>query len=163
MMRSRFALLPLVTLAFTMACGGDDPGPPAVATVDVSATGDIVVGQTTQLTATPRDASGNSLANRTVTWSTSNTSIATVSNSGVVAGVTAGSASITATVDGKTGSRTVNVVPPPVAAVSVTAAQSTVQTGSTTQATAVLRDAANNVLTGRTVTWSTSDAAVASV
>jgi hypothetical protein len=163
MMRTRFALLPVVTLAITIACGGDSSGPPAVATVDVSIAGDVVVGQTVQLTATPRDANGNALTSRTVAWSTSNASIATVSNTGLVAGVSSGSATITATVDGKTGTRTLNVIPPPVATVTVTAAQTTVQTGTTTQATAVTRDANNNVVTGREISWSTNNPAVASV
>src|SRR5918993_5136712 len=113
MMRTRFALLPVVTLAITIACGGDSSGPPAVATVDVSIAGDVVVGETVQLTATPRDANGNALTSRTVAWSTSNTSIATVSNAGLVAGVSSGSVTITATVDGKTGTRALNVIPPP--------------------------------------------------
>jgi uncharacterized protein YjdB len=163
MMRTRFVFLPLVTLALTIGCGGDSSGPPAVATVDVSIASDLVVGQTTQLIATPRDASGNSLTGRTVAWSTSNASIATVSNSGVVAGVAAGQVTITATIDGKSGTRPINVVPPPVATVTVTAAQTSVQIGSTSQATAVTRDASNNVVTGRTVTWASSDPAIASV
>ena len=163
MMRTRFALLPVVTLAITIACGGDSSGPPAVATVDVSIAGDLVVGQTVLLTATPRDANGNALTNRTVAWSTSNASIATVSNVGLVAGVSSGSVTITATVDSKAGTQTLNVIPPPVATVTVTAAQTTVQTGTTTQATAVTRDAANNVVTGRNIAWATDNPAVASV
>ena len=161
--RIRFALLPLLTLAFAVGCGGDSSGPPAVATVEVSTVADIVVGQTAQLIATPRDASGNPLANRTITWSTSSASIATVSTSGAVTGVTPGSATITATSEGKNGTRLVTIIPPPVASVTVTAASTTLQTGGTTQLTAVTRDAGNNVLTGRPVTWSSSDPAVASV
>jgi hypothetical protein len=47
--------------------------------------------------------------------------------------------------------------------VTVTAAQTSVQIGTTSQATAVTRDASNNVVTGRTVTWASSDPAIASV
>ena len=53
--------------------------------------------------------------------------------------------------------------PEPVASVTVTAAQSSVVVGASVQMTAVTLDAGGNVLTGRTVTWSTSDVAVASV
>jgi len=152
------------TLALAAGCGGDSSGPPAVSTVSVSApAGSIVVGQTAQLVATPRDANGNALPNRNVTWATSAASIATVSNAGLVTGVLVGSATISATIDGKTGTRLVDVVPPPVASVSVTAAASTIQAGQTTQATAVTRDAAGNVLTGRVVTWATSNGGVATV
>ena len=57
-------------------------------------TASIEVGSTVQLTETvmPSDATDKS-----VSWSSSNTSVATVSNSGLVTGVSAGSATITAT------------------------------------------------------------------
>src|SRR5438067_10795671 len=52
-----------------------------VASVVVSpATASLLVGQTTQLTATPKDANGNTLSGRAITWSSSNT-VATVSRS----------------------------------------------------------------------------------
>ena len=51
----------------------------------------------------------------------------------------------------------------PVASVTVTAAQSSVVVGASVQMVVSTLDASGNVLTGRTVTWSTSDAAVASV
>src|SRR5687768_8683064 len=127
MNRIRFALLPLCTFALTVACG-DTNEPPAVASVEVSApAGDLLVGQTTQLSATARDEKGNALSNRAIDWTTSNASIATVSTTGLVTGVAAGQATITATSEGKTGSRTVNILPPPVATVSVTAASNALQ------------------------------------
>ena len=68
-----------------------------------------------QLTAVARDASGAELEGRTVTWSSSASSVATVSSSGVVTGVAAGEATITASVEGRTASARVTVVPVPVA------------------------------------------------
>ena len=49
---------------------------------------------------------------------------------------------------------TVSLVP--VATVTVTPASSSLTVGQTGQLTATLRDAAGNVLTGRTVTWSSN-------
>src|SRR5205823_1375100 len=49
---------------------------------------------------------------RTVTWSSSNTSVATVSTSGLVSGVTPGSATITATSETKTGAAGITVTAP---------------------------------------------------
>ena len=162
--RLGITVISVCTLAFAAGCGGDSSGPPAVASVDVSAPpGSIIVGQTAQLTATPRDAAGNALTNRTVTWATSSATIATVSITGRVTAVSVGSATISATVDGKTGTRLVDVVPPPVASVTVTAAASTIQAGQTTLATAVTRDAAGNVLTGRPIGWATNNPSVATV
>src|SRR5216117_3724927 len=56
------------------------------------ASASVQVGQTVQLAATPRDANGNPLSGRAVSWASSNTAVATVSGSGLVTGVTAGSA-----------------------------------------------------------------------
>ena len=162
--QSRLALSSLCTLAFVLACGGDSSGPPAVATVDVATPGaNLIVGQTAQLSATPRDAKGNALTGRTISWTTSSATIATVSTGGLVTGVTPGTVTISATIDGKIGSSTMTIIPVPVASVSVSLAAGTVQAGQTTQATAVVRDAAGNALTGRTVDWSSSNPAVASV
>ena len=56
------------------------------------------------------------------------------------------------------------IVPPaPVASVSVSPTTATVGIGGTVQLTATPRDAGGTVLTGRTITWSTSDAALAAV
>ena len=141
--------------------------PPPVASVTVSlGSSSITAGQTTQATATEKDASGNTLTGRTVTWSSNNTAVATVSGSGLVTAVAAGSAQITATSEGKTGSAALTVsssTPPPVATVTVSLASASITAGQTTQATATEKDASGNTLTGRTVTWSSNNTAVATV
>src|SRR5207253_629323 len=138
--------------------------PVPVASVEVTpATASVQAGQTVQLTATPRDAGGTPLSGRTVTWSSSNTAVATVSNSGVVSGVTPGSATITATSEGKSGTSAITVTPVPVASVDVTPPSASVQAGQTVQLTATPKDANGAPLSGRTVTWSSSNTAVATV
>src|SRR5712671_3275377 len=137
----------------------------AVAAVDVSpTTASISTGTTVQLTATPKDAAGNPLAGRTVTWTTSNATIATVDVNGVVTGKAAGGpVTITATSEGKSGTSAVTITPAPVDSVAVTPAPASVAVGITLQLTATLKDAHGNTLTGRTVTWGTSDATLATV
>jgi hypothetical protein len=74
------------------------------------------VGATQQLSATTRDASGNLLTSRVVTWSSANTGIASVnSNTGLVTAVAAGTIQVTATSETKTGTSTITVqaAPPP--------------------------------------------------
>src|SRR5438128_7798086 len=138
-----------------------------VASVAVSpAAPSVAVGQTVQLTAAPKDASGNALSGRVVTWASSNTAVATVSGSGLVSGVAAGPATITATSEGQSGTATVTVTalaPPPVATVSVSPATASVQVGATVQLTATPKDASGNPLSGRVVTWASSNTAVAPV
>ena len=120
-------------------------------------------GTTVQLTATPKDANGNPLSGRVVTWASSNTAVATVSSSGLVTGKVAGSATITATSEGQSGTATVTVVHVPVASVTVSPASASVQVGGTIQLTATPRDASGNPLSGRVVTWASSNTAMATV
>ena len=84
-----------------------------VASVTVSPTSASVgVGSTVQLAATTRDASNNILTGRTVTWTTSTSAVATVSTSGVVTGVAAGTAQVTATSEGASGTSAITVTAP---------------------------------------------------
>ena len=141
------------------------PAPAPVASVSVSpASATLQIGQTVQLTATPKDANGNPLTGRTITWGSSNTAVATVTGSGLVTGVVAGSATITATSEGQSGTAAITVpAPAPVASVSVNPASASVQVGQTVQLVATPKDASGNPLTGRTVTWGSSNTAVATV
>ncbi|HXY20406.1 MAG TPA: Ig-like domain-containing protein, partial [Gemmatimonadales bacterium] len=118
------------------------PGAP-VATVTVApATGSVQVGATLPLAATTLDAAGNVLTGRTVTWSSSNTALATVSSTGVVTGVAAGGpVTITATSEGQSGTAAITVTPAPVATVTVTPATGNVYLGQTLALTAVTKDA----------------------
>src|SRR5439155_1379813 len=126
-------------------------------------TASVRVGQTAQLTATPQDGSGSPLAGRVVTWVSSAAGIATVSPSGLVTGVAAGTATLTATSEGKSGTAAVTVIIVPVASVTLSPASASVAVGQTAQLTATPKDANGNPLAGRAVTWATSDGAVATV
>ena len=135
-----------------------------VAAVTVSpAAPTVQVGQTAQLTATPRDASGNPLTGRVITWQSSNGAVASVNGSGLVSGVATGTATITATSEGQSGTAVVTVSNVPVASVTVTPASASVPQGATVQLTATPRDANGTALTGRVVTWGSNNTAVAAV
>jgi uncharacterized protein YjdB len=130
--------------------------------VNLAATS-ILPGQTTQATAQLTDALGNVLTGRTVTWSSLDPSIATVSAVGVVTGVSPGAVIIRATSEGQTGDGSETVGTAPVATVTVNFSNTTLSPGQTTQATAVARDASGNVLTGRSVSWSSLNPNIATV
>src|SRR3989441_12229619 len=158
--------LPLAAaMVMGIACQEPLVSPSAVANVSVSPSpATVLVGGTKQLVVRLEDAAGNVLTGRVVTWASGNTAVATVSGAGLATGVAVGSATITATAEGKNGTAAVTVtVPPPVPVASVTVAPATVLVGVTVQLTATTKDAAGNVLTGRTVTWATSNPAVATV
>ena len=82
----------------------------AVASVEVSgSSGPLMVGQSAQLNASPRDDRNTALTNRTITWSSSNPSVVSVSGSGLVQAAATGSATITASIEGVNGSLALSV------------------------------------------------------
>jgi uncharacterized protein YjdB len=138
--------------------------PVPVASVDVApAAVTLAAGAGERFTATPRDADGNPLSGRAVVWASSDAAVASVDAAGFVRAGAPGTTTITATAEGRTGAAAVTVAPGSVANVQVTPGQSTLPAGRTQQLSATLTDAEGNVLTGRVVTWSTTNAAVAAV
>lgn len=96
-------------IAFGMGCGEGTAPPAPVATVTIAPTAvDLVAGGTEILQAIPKDAGGSTLTNRITAWSTSDSSKVTVA-AGVVTGVAIGTATITASIEGHTGSAEVTV------------------------------------------------------
>jgi hypothetical protein len=147
-----------------VSCGKDATGPAPVHVIEIAPLAPTTqVGQAVQLSATLRDANNTVLTGRPVEWTSSSTTLATVSGSGLVIPVAEGVVTIAASSEGKRGSIQVSITPPPVSSVEITPAEPSVVAGQIVQLNATLRDAANNVLTGRSVAWTTDNAAVATV
>lgn len=123
----------------------------------------IIAGRSVALSAQALSESGQPLNGRPVTWSSSTPGIAQVSTSGVVTGISAGSTIVFASIDGVLGWANVLVVPVAVSTVTVSPPSATVGVGQSASYSAVLKDVTGIVLNGRVVTWSTSDAAIATV
>ena len=136
---------------------------PVASVVVTPTSGAVNVTKVLQLSAVAKSAAGTALQDRAITWSSSNSSAATVSSSGLVSGVAPGSTTISATSEGKTGTSGITVTAMPVATVTVTPASPTIAQGSTAQLTATARDAGGNLLPGRSFSWSTSASGVATV
>ncbi|HEY9427148.1 MAG TPA: Ig-like domain-containing protein, partial [Gemmatimonadaceae bacterium] len=137
---------------------------PPVASVTVSpASAQIDVGKSVTLAATTLDANGKTLTGRSITWSSGKSSVATVSSSGAVTGVAAGSAWIFATSEGQRDSAAIVVSLPAVASVAVSPSSASLLVGDTKTLSATLKDASGTTLTGRTITWISSDQSVATV
>ena len=138
--------------------------PAPVASVSVSpSSATLIVGQTAELEAQPRDASGQPLSGRSVTWSSNHSEVATVTSSGIVAAVSAGSATITASSEGRSGNATIVVEAPTVNRVEVTPATTTVDVGGSFRLTATVYDSRGNVIPGAQVAWASSDTRIATV
>src|SRR5437870_3720388 len=85
-----------------------------VASVGIGpATATLLLGASLQLSATVKDSAGNVLSGRTVTWASGAPAVASVSASGLVSGLAAGTAPITATSGGASDAAAITATDPP--------------------------------------------------
>ncbi len=122
-----------------------------------------IPGNTAQVSAALADANGVAVTGVTVSWSSSNTAVATVSSGGLVTLVKQGAATIKASAGGVTATIGATVNAAPVASVVPSPASITGVPGNTTQESAVLKDASGNTVTGPSVSWASADATIANV
>jgi uncharacterized protein YjdB len=123
----------------------------------------LIVGETVQLWAQPRDASGRPLDGRTVTWSTNRSDVATVTSTGIVAAVSPGTATIAASSEGRNGTSTIVVQAAGVSRLEVTPANASVEVGDALRLTATAYDSRGNIIAGAQVKWASSDTQIAVV
>jgi uncharacterized protein YjdB len=136
----------------------------AVATVAVApSSATLTVGETTQLQAEPRSASGQPLSGRPVTWVSSASQVASVTSSGLVTALSQGTATITASSEGRSGTASIVVQLAPVDHVDVVPSSPTVKEGQSIRLTAWVYDERNTIITGHTVTWTSEDTRIATV
>ena len=156
------------TVTITAAAGGRSgdalltvvPGPVFSLTVTPAAPS-IEALATLQLTAVARDSLGNTVPG-TPNWSSSDASVATVNGAGLVSAIRAGTVTITASANSRSGSTVVTVTPPGVASIAMTPSSRTVDAGTTLLIHAEPLDRNGGTL-ARAVTWSVSNAQVATV
>lgn len=161
------ALLSLLFLA--ASCGGGDKssgstvGP--VSTIALSPTSaSIQAGQTQSFFPLVKDASGSSITNAALTWTSSATGVATVDGNGVATGVAPGSTTITAKSSNDITSNSVTLnVTTRVTTVIISPMSTTVAVGSTRQFTATALDAQGNAVTNVTFSWFCSFSGTATI
>ena len=109
------------------------------------------------------------IAGVTFMWESSNTTTATINaSSGLATAQNAGSTTITATGGGQSGTASLTVTEPPpppmvVASVSVSPSSASIEEGATRQFSATAYTSDNQVISGRTITWSSSTTFVATI
>jgi trimeric autotransporter adhesin len=162
------AFLSLTLLLAIAACGSGSSSSTAPRTLSslaiTPANPSVVIGSTMQLTATGTYSDG-ATANLTssVSWTSSDSTVETVSSSGLVTGVGLGTAMVTAS-SGSVSTHTNLPVNPALVSIAVTPATPSILVNGIQQftATGTYSDSSQQDITG-TVTWSSSDTSVASV
>lgn len=173
----------LLTLATAAACsdgvtdgtpsrpGGNNPPPdttPVVASVEITpGTLQLPVQGSRALSATVRTPSGRELTGRLLSWTSSDPTIVRVDINGNATALRVGTAVITATLEGKQGQSTIEVITPsqanPVATVRVVGHVADLEPGESRSLSADLRSAGGAELYDREITWSSSDSTVVRV
>lgn len=167
----RFALLSLCVIA---ACGGEDsiatnvvPDNRVTQVAVDPPSASLAVGASLTLRATALNAAGQEVVGQPFTWSSSATSILTVTAAGVATAIAPGNATITATTGRVSGSSSVNVSAAPsdtvVASITLTPASVSLPIGASTTLGASALNAAGQVIPGKSFTWSSSATSVATV
>ena len=120
---------------------------------------------TRDLVATARNSQNTIIANSAFRWSSSNSSILSVDQSGKVTALAPGSVVVTATADQTVGSASIIVTDIPIGSCALSPASSKVTVSQSVQPTLVVRDTANNVISsqGRAIVWTSSNEIVATV
>lgn len=164
--RRTIAVRWLVGLAIVAtSCKNDSTVPLTLTTVSVTLTSpSIQAGATTTATATGAAQNGNSFT-PVVTWSTASPAVATISATGTITGVSAGTTQVIATSGGVTAQAPITVTnPPPVlTTINVSLPLSTIWMRQTVTATAGGLDQYNAAISVGAVTWSSTTPAVATV
>ena len=144
---------------YTQSAAPADPVYPTA--ISLSGTSSIAIGETSQLSV---DYTPSTTNVKNVTFSSSNSNIAGVSNTGLVTGVAAGTATITATAQAQSGTvtttKTITVNPVSVTSVSLSETSATLRVGKTLTLIATVLP---NNATNKNVTWSTGSSAIATV
>jgi uncharacterized protein YjdB len=162
LLRSAHLLLALALAA----CGGGSttvtpPPPPPPPSVDhlVIDNGSFTmnVGETRQLQVRALTATGDVVSGAAITYASTTSATAAVNSSGVVGGVSPGTTTITATSGTKSASITVTVQLVPIVSFTAVIGRATIKTNDTTRIITTLRDANNNLVTDRLISWRSAD------
>jgi serine/threonine protein kinase len=125
--------------------------------------GDLFVGQSLRLVATPLDLVGRPLPDRPLAWVSSDPDIALVNEEGLLRALQAGPVSITATAEGVSGEMRLSVSEVRVDTVVVAPSQLTVFIGDIGRLRAILLNQNGEELEDRETSWTSHDPGIASV
>jgi DNA/RNA endonuclease G (NUC1) len=137
--------------------------------VQIAGTKTVTPGSTTQLTATPQDANGQTVSAATVSWSSSADSIATVDQSGKVTGVAASATAVTITATAvdkditKSGTALVTVAPLAIGFIDVSSSSASFPPGFQTQIFTTARVSSGGTIVPATFTFEAVNPEIATI
>lgn len=150
---------------YSIGCGKFFVDPTLSSIAVTPQTPSIAINKTRQMTATAtyNDGSEKDITG-SVTWSSSNTAVATVSDSGLVEGVDAGTASITATSGSISGATTVTITIADLSSIAISPTNASILSGQTESFTAIgtLQNGSHVDITNA-VTWKSSNTSAATI
>jgi hypothetical protein len=169
MLTNGWRYLTSALVLFLLACvETNEPGPgpnpaPVVARVAVTAPATtVLVGATMDLTARAHDAQDQEVTGLAVTWSSDKPAIASVSAAGRLEAKAEGAATITATIQGKSGIAAITVTAPigPVTRIAIEPGDLSLEEGAVRELVATAYDAAGHVVPNQQFVWQSSDETV---
>ena len=160
MLKKRHTVLLLSLMALLFGCCEDEDPVIPVQSVEVNSDGavhQLALGETLKLsvTITPTDATAD-----VITWTSSDPTIATVSDTGVVTALKPGEVTITVTVGGKSSGFTLTIYDPKAGFITLDITEKSLLVGDEFTLTPTVSP---ETLRDKTITWTTSDDKVASV
>ncbi len=163
-------LVAVLALLILVRCGKDSPTKPqslspvpSRITITPDAPTLTETGQSTRLNATVVDQNDVIITGLNVIWSSSNSEVARVNTEGVVTAQNSGHARITATSGSVVASVNISVVPTTARIVVTPSMVSLANLGQTQQLSAGFRDGNNDIVSGGSVNWSSSDPKLATI
>jgi uncharacterized protein YjdB len=161
-------LLSCTVIASCGGGGGDTPTPPppapSVARLALSDTAVVLtVGRAVTLIADPLTATGTRVPGATVSWTSANPEIATISATGFLAAQAPGQTRVTATVGAVQASARVEVVAQRVASVIIVTGSPVLIPGDSITMAAQALDASGGTVTSTPLEWSVQDSSIASI
>ena len=156
----------LLTVLILGACGKDSPTSPQtparmmVSSLSVSLN---ALGSTHQLTATVFDRYSKTIPDASVTWTSSDATVATVSAAGLLTAVNNGSAEITVTAGGASATTEITVSQTAFEIMITSESGVLTELDEILRLTAVVQDENGNPIDGAEIQWTSSDESIASV
>lgn len=165
---------PALLVMLLASCSGGDkpssptspsPDPSVATTVTLSAgqVGFVSLGESQKVSASVKDQRGATMANASVTWTSSATSVASVDGGGTVTAVSVGNATVTATSGAATATLSVTVEQVPASLALSQGLVAFTEVGASQTVSATVLDGRSNEISDAVVTWSSSNTTVAEV